>query len=45
MSEADGWFWFITVCFTIVVIYLHSLRARLKRIEKKLDIASKRSDF
>lgn len=29
--------WFITICFTLVIVFLFGIRDRLKRIEEKID--------
>jgi len=43
MSHADSYF--LTTCFTIVTVLLLSLRERLKRIESKLDEASRQNSL
>jgi hypothetical protein len=35
MSNADGWFF--AIAFSVVTLFLHGIRDRLNRIEKKLD--------
>jgi hypothetical protein len=42
MSEVDGLFF--VICFTIVIVFLHGIRDRLKRLEEKLDSIAKRFD-